>query len=440
MSVGCLAVLNVFNYTQGMLNKQSIDAVEASVFSRSFRKPLYDSYCFSNIPGTVEKLLTGETEFSQLPADTITGNAYDKIVLFFVDAFGWRFFERYREKYPVLQRFVKQGIASKITSQFPSTTAAHVTTIHTGQRVDESGVFEWHYYEPKLDTIIAPLRFSYACEKEADGLQSVIDACELYPNTSIYQKLGDKGVNTYLFQSCDYTPSSYGNVVTRGLRNQNAFVDWEVALGDLSKAVMEEDGKAYFYFYFGDIDSIGHRSGPNSDEFHEKADRFFTKLEELFVNVVQGQCGSTLMLMTADHGQTDIDPATTIYLNKELPEVVEWTRTNAKGELLAVGGSCRDMFLYIKDKYVCTAMEKITTLLEGKAEVYLVDDLMKLGFFGDKPGKELKARIGNICILPYQNDSVFWWEENRYEQKFYGHHGGLTPAEMDTIFLALELA
>jgi predicted AlkP superfamily pyrophosphatase or phosphodiesterase len=422
-----------------MLNEKSIKTVDDSNFSKCFRKPLYDSYCFSNIPGTIEKLLVGESELNQLPADVVEGDHYDKVILFFVDAFGWRFFEQYKGKYPALKRFVDNGIASKITSQFPSTTAAHVTTIHTTKRVDESGVFEWFYYEPKIDAMIAPLLFSYAGDAVRNTLSSVIQPNELYPHHSIYKQLGDKGIPTYLFQSKDYTPSPYGNVVTAGVTHVNAFTNVQSALSDLSKAVRDESGKAYFYFYYGDIDGAGHTFGPNSKEFEVEVDTFFTNLEELFVKVVDGKCGNTLMLMTADHGQTDIDPATTVYLNKELPEITAWTKRNNKGDLLVAGGSCRDLFLYINDEYVEVALEKIKELLKSKAEVYLVKDLMDQGFFGDNPSKELRGRVGNICILPYQNDSVFWWEKGRFEQDFYGHHGGLTPQEMDTIFLALPL-
>lgn len=428
-----------FCYTQTMLNEKSIKAVDASTFSKAFRKPLYDSYCFSNIPGTIECLLTGKTESHQLPTDVVSGDAYDKVILFFVDAFGWRFFERYKDKYPTLKRFVDEGVVSKITSQFPSTTAAHVTTIHTGKRVDESGVFEWFYYEPKLDAMISPLLFSYAGDKGRNTLEGLIEPSELYPHSSVYKQLGDKGIHTYQFQSRDFTPSPFNDVVTQGVTNVNAYADVESALSDLSQAVIEESGKAYFYFYYGDIDGAGHKFGPNSPEFEAEVDIFFTSLEKFFVNVVQGKCGKTLMLMTADHGQTDVDPATTIYLNKELPEITQWTKTSNKGELLVAGGSCRDMFLYIKDEYLDIALQSLRELLADKAEVYLVKDLMEQGFFGDNPSKELKSRIGNICILPYKNDSVFWWEAGKFEQNFYGHHGGLTPEEMDSILLSLEL-
>ena len=84
----------------GMLNIPSLDAVNNAKFSQRFVKPLYDSYCFSNIPQTIESLLTGEGQ-STLPTD-VFGNLptkYSKVILFFVDAFGWRFFERYAEKY-----------------------------------------------------------------------------------------------------------------------------------------------------------------------------------------------------------------------------------------------------------------------------------------------------------------------------------------------------
>jgi hypothetical protein len=41
-------------------------------------------------------------------------------------------------------------------------------------------------------------------------------------------------------------------------------------------------------------------------------------------------------------------------------------------------------------------------------------------------------------ILPHDRQSVYWYQKGRYGQDFYGHHGGLVPAEMDIPLLALR--
>ena len=127
-----------------MLNALSLKAVNSAKFSQRFIKPCYDSYCFSHLPSTIAFLLTGQ-EGQMLPRD-VFGNLptqYNKVIFFFVDAFGWRFFERYAESSNFLKTISTQGVVSKLTSQFPSTTAAHVTCMHTGLNVGQSGIHEW---------------------------------------------------------------------------------------------------------------------------------------------------------------------------------------------------------------------------------------------------------------------------------------------------------
>ena len=145
-----------------MLNSNSILDVDASRFDREFVKPLYESYCFANIPSSIGPLLTGAGQ-PHLPADVFGefGNKqYDAVVLFLVDGFGWRFFERYADAHPFLKRLMQNGVVSKLTSMFPSTTSAHVTCIHTGLPPAQSGVYEWFMYDPKLGETVAPLLFS----------------------------------------------------------------------------------------------------------------------------------------------------------------------------------------------------------------------------------------------------------------------------------------
>jgi hypothetical protein len=422
-----------------MLNNLSIEAVRASRFTERFRHPLYDSYCFSRIPATTASLL-GASTGGTLPPSTLYGMecTYDKVVLFFIDAFGWTYFERYQDRYPFLQRIINDGVVSMLTSQFPSTTAAHVTTMHTGQRVDESGVFEWYYYEPKLDAVIAPLLFSYAGTKSRNQLSGVIDPRELFPTDTFYKQLRANGIKSYIFQSRLFTPSPYSDVVYDGAFAVVPHMTLSEALTNLRHSLVTERNKAYFFLYHADIDTVAHQYGPDSAQFEAEIDAFFIQAER-FIQSCQGACGKTIFLMTADHGQMQVDPRTTIYLNRDIPESSSWIRCNARDEMLVPAGSPRDLFLYIKPEYKDEAETKLRTALANKADVYRCEQLMQNGMFGDAPGTMLRSRMADLVILPYAGESVWWHEENKFVMKSIGHHGGLSPEEMEIPFLALPL-
>jgi hypothetical protein len=70
--------------------------------------------------------------------------------------------------------------------------------------------------------------------------------------------------------------------------------------------------------------------------------------------------------------------------------------------------------------------------LDGTAKVYRVQEFIDQGFFGTgQPSREFLGRVGNILILPEPFETVWWYEHGRFSMRFTGHHGGLTPAEME---------
>ena len=341
-----------------MLNTVSLNAVSSSKFSHQFVKPLYDSYCFSNIPQTITHILTGEGK-SALPLDVFGGmpTTYDRVILFFVDAFGWRFFERYAEKYEFLKIMLKQGVVSKMTSQFPSTTAAHATCIHTGLNLGQSGVYEWQYYEPLVDDVIMPLLFSYARDKERNTLKKAPFPPErYYPTQSLYQQLKAKGVVSYIFQHQAYTPSTYSDCVFKGAQivPYRSLAD---VLGLLTEVVLAHKAPPYYYYvYFDRIDTMCHLYGPNSKRFEQEVEGFFLQMEQLFYQKIRGKVKNTLLLITADHGQVEVDPQTTFYLNQQAQDIKELLQTNQRGRLKVPAGSARDMFLHVKAEFLDEAV------------------------------------------------------------------------------------
>jgi predicted AlkP superfamily pyrophosphatase or phosphodiesterase len=389
-----------------------------------FVKPKYTSGGFAGIPARIH--------------EACASGKYDAVVLFLIDGFGWRFFEKFQEM-PFIRRLTASGTVEKLTAQFPSTTAAHVTTIHTGQPVGQSGVYEWFYYEPQLDQIIAPLLFSHAGINKRDTLKGTIKADKLYPSQTLYQELKELGIESHVFGVRDYTPSTYSTVVMKGAK-LNSFKTLPEALVNLGHLLESNRAPTYVNFYFENIDGTCHKYGPTSSQTEAEIAAYLLIMDHFFTRVFPRK-KRILFMMTADHGASEVDPETTIFLNKDerFKGVERFFKTNRDGELLVPGGSARDMFLYIIDDLLDEAQEFLAKRLEGKAEVVTAKWLIENGYFGSEISSKFKERVGNLVILPYRYESVWWYEKDKFEQRFYGHHGGLTPQEMEIPFISLEL-
>ena len=158
-------------------------------------------------------------------------------------------------------------------------------------------------------------------------------------------------------------------------------------------------------------------------------------MEEHFWKKIASTTKRVCYILVADHGMVPVNPKTTHYLNKEMPEILKSFKRNRKGALLAPAGSCRDFFLHIEENQLAEVRYALQKKYHGIAEIYTTEELIEQGIFGPKPLSErFLDRVGNLVILPYENQAIWWYEKNRFEQHFYAAHGGLTRPEMETIF------
>ncbi len=420
-----------------MINNASLQAVAAARINQHFIRPRYDAFGFASLPQTLRRLLLDEPhEGVSFGSRHDLYDRYDTVILFFVDAFGWRFFQQWADRHPFLERIIREGVVTKLTSQFPSTTAAHVTTIHTGLPVGQSGMYEWFFYEPTLDTIIAPLLFSFAGDHERDTLRRIgASPTVLYPQRTLYQEFAAGGVGSWVFQPLSYAHSPYSQTVTNGA-TMIAYRTLPEAITNLTHLLAHQRDRAYYFLYVDSIDTICHWYGPQSPQVAAEIGTFWDMLERVLYPALAHTQNRTLLLLTADHGQTALDPHTTIYLNHTLPELQPWIKTNSAGQPLVPAGSSRDLFLHIKDTYRDEAHAALQAHLAGKADVRRVPDLVEQGFFGPLPvSATFSGRIGDLVVLPYANEAVWWYEQGRFDQPFRGQHGGLSSDEMETLLL-----
>lgn len=397
-------------------------------------RPNYGNGCFADLPNLIQSCLTDQpapTGLNGIP-DGLLGK-YDTVILLMIDAFGWQLFQRFADRHPFLRDFVQQATVAQWTSQFPSTTAAHVTCIHTGLTPSQSGVFEWEYYDPAADATVTPLLFSYGGQFGRDALQGAgVKAEQLYPAQSLHQQLRAQGVATHVFQHREYTPSTYTDWVCRGAE-MHPYTTLAEAFYNLRQSVQGASKPAYYFLYFDKIDALSHYYGPDSRQVEVEVEGFLFLLERALIKPGQKELHKTLLLLTADHGQMGVNPQTTVYLNADprFAGLERYLRRNRKGELIGPGGSARDYFLYVKDEAVDEAQAFLAERLGGIADVRHVQPMIDEGYFGPLPASpHFLARVSNLVILPHAEQTVWWYEKGRYSMHFYGMHGGLSPQEM----------
>lgn len=407
----------------------------------TFIRPNYGGGSFANIPQFVQHLLTGGDAVIKPTNWSEHNHHFKRVVTLFVDAFGWRFFERFQD-HPLLRRFANAGSVTKLTSQFPSTTSAHVTTLYTGQAVGQHGVYEWFYYEPKLDAMIAPLLFSYAGDSNRETLANEgVDGSTLLPGGQMSRKLGKGGVRTYLLQPREFFNSTYTMRIGATAR-MIPYMTMPEGLATLTQTLHNVTGPMWVVGYFGLFDAICHVYGPNSAQSDAELEATLTLIEQWLVRDLLGKFDDTLFMIIADHGQVETDPKRILYLDQSprFTQLRPLLRTNQRGEFLAPAGSCRDFFIHVYDEHIEEAHALLTRLVGERGEVRRVDRMIEGGYFGpDTVSDVFRSRVGNLVVLPYANESVYWLGDGRFKQKYFGHHGGLTPQEMEIPFLLLQI-
>ena len=388
-----------------------------------------DQYNLSKLPDSIISVLTPEKSKNRLPYNYFNCS-YDKVVLFVIDGLGENFLQKFKEKNEFLKIINKIGSDFFLTCQFPSTTASNVTTIHTGLNVAQHGVYEWFYWEPLVDDIIAPILFSYVRDNDRETLQNNVNPNDIYPTTTVYQELNYHGVKSFVFQNKRLINTNYSKTLLKGA-DMKGYGTLSNGLKILAECINEENKKAYYLFYYSDIDKTLHEYGPESKKSVKEVKKLFRAMEK-FQTRVNKPDENILFILTSDHGQITLDHDKNVYLNQEFPEIEKYIKKSRDENLLVPAGSPRDMFLYIKDEMLDDALNLLKGKLHKKAIVCKTSYLIKNRYFGRKNiSQALQNRLGNLAILPLENWTVWWYEEGIFHVKNLGHHGGLSNDEME---------
>ena len=427
-----------------MLFQAAQDEIERSRRGDLIR-PLYESYCFANIPAAVHGLLGGAPAANPLapiltaaalrPADT------NKVVLLLIDGLGWDHWSAYAVQHQPFRHLADAGVVAPLTTIFPSTTAAALTTINSGLTPRQHGLPEWFVYFDEIDKIAATLPFTAMGEKGPDRLlDDGVDPRMLFDGEPLYPGLEAEGIRTFTFINESYARSTYSSLVHRGSTTV-PYLDATDLMINLRSTIAETEGPAYFYVYWDAVDAIAHAEGPHSPQFVAEINSFAAALQSGFVSKVNRTIAEqTILLVSADHGHIRVDPTETIYLDQYV-DLTTNLRRGVSGSAILPWGSPRDVYLAIERDKIRPVRDFLVAQLEGRARVLTSADALAANMFGrGDMHPKLRQRIGDLIILP--RDEQLVWYEHRQGQRLTlnGMHGGLSEAEMIIPFAAARLS
>ena len=243
------------------------------------------------------------------------------------------------------------------------------------------------------------------------------------PGPTLFERLAAAGTSCTALQPAPIARSRYGDAALRGA-NVVPFDGLAGARAGLAAALA---APGFTYLYWDGVDFTGHMAGPSSAAFDEAARGALDMIDAAIRDAPPG----TRLLVTADHGQVDVDPERVDALDAVWPDLVEHLRRDGRGRPLPPAGSARDCFLHVAPGRAREVAAALADRLEDRAEVRLVDELVAEGLFG-AAGPRLRARLADVCVLPAPGRMAWLAAFPGPERHFHGHHGGLNAAERDT--------
>lgn len=401
--------------------------------------PAYGGFCFSEIPDVVASILGLEVPRSPFidEVEKLAPKA-KKVVLLLIDAFGFNQLMPYVEEYEFLSRMKDRATILPLTTIFPSATPSTITTVNTGLTPQEHGLVGFKGYYEEIEQVINTLPFT-SLERRPLLTQGV-NPDILFKGETIYPRFSQHGIRSFVFVKSNLAQGPYNKMVQRGSEVIPCLNCSDLAVNLLQK-LEDENSPSYFYVYWDGLDEMAHKYGPHSPQYLAELTSILGVFEKDFMRrIPKSLADEVVFLMTADHGQINMDPSSTVFLEK-VSGLVESLQENSKGEKIFQWGNRRCVFLAIKEEMIEDMIERMQDFLGDKARVRRSEDVVREGLFGrGEYHPRFQSRVGNVMVLPVGNNTVWLnFAPTDHKKRDLGMHGGMHPDEMFIPFIVAPL-
>lgn len=306
-----------------------------------------------------------------------------------------------------------------VTSVYPSTTTAALTSYYSGKAPYETGWIAWSQYFKEYGRALDMFshKESYLGDQIKKPMREVFSEDMKYE--SVFEKIENQNPNVraYAIQP-DYAER-------RGKR--------QVIANDIDEIVTEIkdvcsiEGEKFIFAYSDNPDGILHRFGTDSKE----ASDFLLETEEKVKNLRQELGDDTIIIVSADHGHKNIDKVHSIL---DFPELMECL-------IIPPSLECRFLSFWVKEDMKETFEQRFNSVLKDEYWLMTKKELLEeYKLLGEgKKHKKIDDFIGNYVAISIAGSMIrleTYLAEGKPIRK--STHCGLTKDEMEVPVIVLK--
>lgn len=375
--------------------------------------PNYD-HSILNLITSILKYYNVETNHSSLKnLDEILQKRYKNVIMLVLDGMGEH----------ILDKISPQGYFNNykldcITSVYPSTTTAALTTYYSGKPPYESGWIAWSQYFKEYGRAVDMLSHmeSYKRESIKDANLNVFESIVNYK--PIFERIEEASPN---IKSYELTPSYSDKRSKRSIRADSL----DEIIANIEMLCKNSEEK-FIFAYSDNPDGLLHKFGTTSQEAKE----FIISAEDKIANMCENLPEDTVLIISADHGHRDIEKAYTIL---DYPEIQECL-------ILPASLESRFLSFWVKENMKKEFEERFNKTFGEEFLLLKKEELLDkhlLGY-GEKHPK-IDDFIGNYVAISIAGSMIrletFLAEGKKVKKST---HCGLTKEEMEVPMIVIK--
>lgn len=389
------------------------------------QRPHYERYSLLAVPATIETLFglapTGPSLQGELglpPAEVVLS--------VIVDGLGYHSLEDLRERGIVDLGAVRgEGAYIPLTSVFPSTTTAALSSLSTGVSPIAHGVLGYKLFRSDVGSVVDMIRLTTPGGRDNALEKLGIQPEQMVACSTLYERLAAAGVATTLFLPKYIADSGLSRALYHGAGRTVPYLTGSDLLMHIADA-LHGPRPSFLSVYWPSMDSLGHLYGPTSWAFELEAAHVFSVLAQACRLLPRG----AIVLVTADHGFYEADPVKDMVSCPAQPALRD-------GLLVPPVGDPRASYLFVRRGHDGAVQQFFARFFPEEFTVLTVEEALARRLWGlEEPTPTVRGLLGDLLVLSRKRKFLLWPTE---EFTLRGLHGALTRGELYVPLLAREM-